>query len=134
MEQTTEEYNDIIMPQVAAAAAAGLPAIWIPGADFAYLASVWSYMINEIATRAGHRRDAAFWAKVGGSTLAGMALYVGSVKALVALIAWTGVGAVGSAAFNAFLNSFYTWRLGRASVELFSKPGINLTDAQFVAK
>lgn len=134
MTQDTKKYDDIILPQVGAAAVAGVPAIWIPGADGAYLAVLWGNMVNDIAKRAGHNRKAAFWAKVGSLTVSGCALYVGSIKVGLALIAWTGVGAVGSATFNAFLNSFYTWRLGRASVELFSKPGVNLEDASFVAK
>jgi len=131
-----DNYNPIILGGVAGAATLGVVCnlLPIPGADVGPLLAQWSFMLQAIAQESGHKKNIAFWSKAASLIITGSAVMVTAIKVTIAILEYTGVGYAAGLAINSFINAFYTWRLGKAAVDLFDKPGISFDDVSLISK
>jgi uncharacterized protein (DUF697 family) len=103
----------------------GTVTVFVPFADLAVIATVWTSLLIQIAETAGHAINNKYAKKFAVALVKGILLYVAGSNIGTRLLAWTGLGAPAAMALNAGLNYGYTWLLGGFLIKQFSQPNVD---------
>ncbi len=121
-----KKYESIVKDSAKAAAAAGTASAINPFLDTAAIAGIWTNMIIQIAKVSGRPMDMASATKFVTSVASGIAAYKVGSKILTTIV-WLlpGLGWLGAMGLNSALNFIFTYKLGKVTSSLFSKPGFD---------
>lgn len=129
MPNIPSKYHDIMKGSVVAAAAVGVPGVFVPGIDVAAMSGIWINMIIQVSEKAGKPLNGDKAAKFVAAIGAGVAgYYAGSKLFTMLLHAIPGVGTGAAIGINALLNGVYTYRLCNTLVGQFERSTFNGDD------
>jgi uncharacterized protein (DUF697 family) len=127
LETIPEQYRNTLRNAMQATLILGPAGDLAPVISTSGMIGVWTSMIVGIADKSGHKMSTETAMKLAGSIIASVVAYrlaSSAIRAVVRVL--PGLGKPTSVAVSVALNTYFTYRLGRAMIKQFESPSFDM--------